>query len=762
MAGEIAELGLKVTTDGVTEATKELSQLEAEAKKVAEGADKLATSSNKAATGIDNLGDEATEARGKQESLTGAVVRGNIAFSLITQAMDAVVKTVQMSITSWAQYELVIAKMTQSFGQVGNATGFTIERLQEFAGELESTTGVSEESILKIQTVINRFGRVTGERFKEVTELAIDMAAAMGTEPVQAAELLARAMNDPARGIEQLRRAFEGIDPVMANAIQRLADTGDAASAMDKIVDLLQAKVGGSGTAQNDTLVGAWGRFIDAMGDGLREMGKTIDETIGLKGWLDSLAVAINTSTDAAKKNAGDINYLSVIYHDLAGAVAYATGNIAEFNRQEGMRQKALTGSTSEQKAHVQTWRDLKASVEGAFYSVKNYGEQQLRNAKATGQSILDQKDLESQVRKGADAVARLGREEAAVKRARDAYKDQGAVFTAADEARVRAGVRTISELEASHAKAARSAGAHATAETQAAKATESALKGVRDYVRDLQRHAEAAKLSDEEQARLNAEFRITDALMAEGVTVTQELIDEYVHLAKAAVDLGIANEKAADQAKKALDDQKRATEDLIQTFTGFFEGIVDGSENAGEALQKLIIKLIEMQIQFEIMQSLGLSGGTDIFGIIGSIFGGIGGGGGGVDPVTGAARGEVFSRGNVIPFASGGMVGRPMLRDMALMGEQGSEAVLPLKRDGQGNLGVSGSGSDETKVIVQNIDQRKNGAPLETQTSRGQDGQLMIRTFIRDEVKRSLADGSMDKDMGRNYGLNRNPVKRS
>lgn len=61
---------------------------------------------------------------------------------------------------------------------------------------------------------------------------------------------------------------------------------------------------------------------------------------------------------------------------------------------------------------------------------------------------------------------------------------------------------------------------------------------------------------------------------------------------------------------------------------------------------------------------------------------------------------------GRVTPFAAGGVVPAPtyfpMGGDLGLMGEAGTEAVLPLKRGADGTLGVSGGGG--TTQIVFNV----------------------------------------------------------
>jgi phage-related minor tail protein len=59
---------------------------------------------------------------------------------------------------------------------------------------------------------------------------------------------------------------------------------------------------------------------------------------------------------------------------------------------------------------------------------------------------------------------------------------------------------------------------------------------------------------------------------------------------------------------------------------------------------------------------------------------------------------------GRVTPFADGGVVSSPtffpMGGDTGLMGEAGSEAILPLKRGADGSLGVAAGGGGGTQIV--------------------------------------------------------------
>lgn len=126
----------------------------------------------------------------------------------------------------------------------------------------------------------------------------------------------------------------------------------------------------------------------------------------------------------------------------------------------------------------------------------------------------------------------------------------------------------------------------------------------------------------------------------------------------------------------------------------------------------------------------------------------------------SGNAHGNVFSNGAITPFAKGGYVERPTLFPMqngstGMMGEKGIEAIMPVKRMANGNLGVesSGSGAQVNITIVNN-----SGENVETNEK--QNGSTReIEVIIGNTVKKQLGNGSLDSSMRSNYGVKRQGV---
>lgn len=120
-------------------------------------------------------------------------------------------------------------------------------------------------------------------------------------------------------------------------------------------------------------------------------------------------------------------------------------------------------------------------------------------------------------------------------------------------------------------------------------------------------------------------------------------------------------------------------------------------------------------------------------------------------------AKGGVWNKG-VQMFAKGGVVDSPTMFGMrgsklGVMGEAGSEAIMPLRRTSSGDLGVQASGMG-SNVVVNIINQ--SGNEVQQTESTAPDGTKMIDVLITAKVKEGIARGDFDRTFGAAYGLRR------
>lgn len=150
-------------------------------------------------------------------------------------------------------------------------------------------------------------------------------------------------------------------------------------------------------------------------------------------------------------------------------------------------------------------------------------------------------------------------------------------------------------------------------------------------------------------------------------------------------------------EKKKQMDEQSLiSNEEFARAVTSSVMSVVTGASTMQEAFLGLIQTLVEMIIQALIFKA--------IMAAIGGPAAAAGGGGG-------VAKGGVFSGGQRETFqgyARGGIVDRPtrfgMYGSGGVMGEAGSEAVMPLTRLPDGRLGVASEGGSSSGNIMINM----------------------------------------------------------
>lgn len=158
--------------------------------------------------------------------------------------------------------------------------------------------------------------------------------------------------------------------------------------------------------------------------------------------------------------------------------------------------------------------------------------------------------------------------------------------------------------------------------------------------------------------------------------------------------ELAISAALATDQTRALrleIDAADRAGRRFSSSLLGAFEGLAFKGKSLGDTFKSLALNLSQavLKAAFAPLQA----------GIGSLVSGALKGG-------LGFAKGGAFQRGNVVPFASGGVISSPITFPLAggltgLAGERGAEAILPLTRGRDGKLGVAASGTSAPSITV-------------------------------------------------------------
>lgn len=294
------------------------------------------------------------------------------------------------------------------------------------------------------------------------------------------------------------------------------------------------------------------------------------------------------------------------------------------------------------------------------------------------------------------------------------------------------------------------------TYEVYRAKEAYANLKDANDAYRDSLK--ETAKggtggLTDA-QRELNAMFRDYERLMDSVKTEAEKLAEiekkllalrdaNRINQEQYNAALAVAKEKykeGADAAEEFAKMQEQANERTADAVTGFFTAWADGSKSFKEAAKDMLKQVLTLQLQLQVLKALS---GTSFGNFLG-IQAANGGAFSGMSLPPGVYNQPTkFGFGSrLTPYARGG-----------LLGEQGAEAVLPLRRAANGQLGVQSSGGGTTVNVY-------NNAPAtEVKTREESDGSLsIIIEKVREALSTDVARGGsrFTKSLESAYGVSR------
>lgn len=195
-----------------------------------------------------------------------------------------------------AEHEQVL--LAAAVKSTGMASGFTARQLEAQASSLQALTGQSDESIMEAERTLMRFGNVQNDIFKRGLTAALDMAAATGGTAADAARSLGMALQDPAEGLDRLKRAGVNVSASVRAQIVAMEEAGDVLGAQKLLLNEVEKAYGGAAAAARDTMGGALTNLKNVVEDNVLEIhGPFLD---ALKMVVEALAQGMPYAVRAA------------------------------------------------------------------------------------------------------------------------------------------------------------------------------------------------------------------------------------------------------------------------------------------------------------------------------------------------------------------------------------------------------------------------------------------------------------------------------
>lgn len=607
---------------------------------------------------------------GRLSSLASTVGTAGIALGAFALTVGGVGFSLKRAADEGEKFERSFLRIEALLKTTQNASGQTASGIRELSREIALATLASVEGVEAAAAKLLTFRSITGNTFERTLRLSQDLAEVGFGSIDSAATQLAKALEDPALGLTQLRRVGISFSQSQQDVIKDLAETGRLAEAQTLILDQLEQQVGGAGAGAAGGLSGAY----DTLSQRVSEFWQALDTATGVG----------DTFADVASRIAEGLNQVNQAldpeeFKPLGIQVLEATDQLYKLEEQLNRLKDTPNALGITVVGNPQEVAQLEKEVQAQRDVVKALNDKLIAQGKATiaarEAGVETQKQIEAEQQK-ADADKKA----LELQKARQKEEDK----RVATIKRVVEGLE--GELTALTVQTTALQDANVTLD-MAAQAydirNQQIRAGVDAMSEEGRKISELIKLRDQELSKIEDRKRIED-----------QITKDFDTAQKAAEDAAIDRQKELDDRSKEL---AKSGKEVGDTFVDAFRSFAEGADSASDAVKNLSYNLIEMIAQKNLFDPIAT-------GIGGAIFGG---GGGGL--LSGLFGGF---------FADGGV---PPMGKVSVVGENGPELFVPnttgtiipndqIGSGGSGNTfyvdmkGASVEAVNELKVFVQKV----------------------------------------------------------
>jgi hypothetical protein len=172
-----------------------------------------------------------------------------------------------------SEVEDSMRKLDTVLEKTGNTTGLTRNEIEDLGKDIQDLSKFDDEAARSVSTLFATMGNIKGDIFKGGLKASADLATFMHTDLPAAGNILARSLANPERGMMMLRRAGIQFTDSEKERIKTLMDAGKVTDAQTAILEKLNSVVGGQAVAAAKTFSGQMAQFGNRMSDVAEDIG---------------------------------------------------------------------------------------------------------------------------------------------------------------------------------------------------------------------------------------------------------------------------------------------------------------------------------------------------------------------------------------------------------------------------------------------------------------------------------------------------------
>lgn len=194
----------------------------------------------------------------EQESTFDSITNVGRKFAISIGAATAAYLAFSRALQSTIKSQEAQVRLNAILRTTGEESRITADQISRIAQSLERTTGISKTATTSFTALLLQFRAIDSSNIERVSEAVADLSARFGTDLESTAISVGKALNDPIRGFENLRKTL-GIQLTQAQreSIKNFVETGQQARAVDVILNALERTAGGVAGELRNTLGGS-------------------------------------------------------------------------------------------------------------------------------------------------------------------------------------------------------------------------------------------------------------------------------------------------------------------------------------------------------------------------------------------------------------------------------------------------------------------------------------------------------------------------
>jgi len=304
----------------------------------------------------------------------------------ITASVGAIVNFGKQCVKSADEANRSFKVLENTIKVTGAESWTSAEELDKMAKAYAETTNFADDQVKHMESVLLGFKNISGETFKDATDAVLDMAEVMGMDLTSAAQTVGKALDDPVKGLDSLRRQGFYFTEEQKEELAQLVKNGKQMEAQKIILNELATVYGGAAKAGQSAfaklqhamdnfrenignkLLPVVNQVMNAIANAMTNIVKVINNSTGFDTFIN---VVVNLGKKVFEVLSNIINYFKETFNNIRNIIKTVNFSplISVLDTLVGVVRKVFGSIKSYIEKGIESWKRLTKEMTNVFQS---------------------------------------------------------------------------------------------------------------------------------------------------------------------------------------------------------------------------------------------------------------------------------------------------------------------------------------------------------------------------------------------------------